>query len=241
MINIKNDFLLPFYENYKTNKIIDQKIQELCSKEAKTIDLSKLACAGDLSKVSLKIIKTIYEKNLERKKTIEDKAKINVLGVTLFVSAMTSVSTNVIKIYTIFPDNVIRMIFYVFGMLAVFYIIYGGIMAISVLMNRNKIYLFDESDGILPQMVQKKIYAQNIDLNVYSNLIRTNYISSSYQCIRTGIIFLLIVFAVGLYPGFYAINSQQDDTIKILNQKINCLDSRLQILETDVNQFRRYE
>ena len=68
MINIKNDFLLPFYENYKTNKIIDQKIQELCSKEAKTIDLSKLACAGDLSKVSLKIIKTIYEKNLERKK-----------------------------------------------------------------------------------------------------------------------------------------------------------------------------
>lgn len=227
VIDIK-DNIFPFWGNYKANKKIMTKISAIYETDIENINLSNLNCAGDLSRVPLKIAEKTYNETLDRKKTIEDKAKINVLGVTIFTSLVTALSTSIIKIYSVIENNVIRYIVFIIVVAAIIYMLYGGILALEVLMNKNKIYLLNEDEQILNKRLRKKIYGRNIDLNGYSNLIRTNYITSSYQCIRNGLYILLVIFSLELFPTLNYNNNKQEEKFQKLNNQIVELKYKLQ-------------
>lgn len=231
VIDIK-DNIFPFWGNYKSNKKIITKINTIYETDIESINLSNLNCAGDLSRVPLEIVEKTYNDTLERKKTIEDKAKINVLGVTIFTSLVTALSTSIIKLYSVIGNNIIKYIVFIVGFAAIIYMLYGGILALEVLMNKNKIYLINEDEQILNKRLRKKIYGKNIDLNGYSNLIRTNYITSSYQCIRNGLYILLIIFSIGLLPLLNDNNNKQDEKLEKLNNQILELKYKLQYSES---------
>lgn len=74
--------------------------------------------------------------------------------------------------------------FYVFGITAVLYLLFGGFFDLELLMKKNRIYITRDMETILPKEVQKKIYGRNNILNEKSNLIRTNYMNTSYQYLR---------------------------------------------------------
>lgn len=222
---IKNiiDILFPFYDNYKINKSIKLKMVDLETKDSTSIDLKELKFASDLSRVPLEMVKTTYNSSLERKKTIEDKAKINVLGVTLVVPLITAVSSSIIKLYSLVQIEIIKYILFLIGIAPIIYIVIGGILALEVLMNKNKIYMLYETEKILKKSLQKKSYAINIELNGYSNIIRTNYICTSYQCIRNGLCILLILFTIVLFP---AINNNSQSNNNHLNHMVYPLDQK---------------
>jgi len=219
--------IFPFLGNNDSNKKIMCKIDDIFDKDLEQIDLKRMNCAGDLSKISVEIVKSTYDETLERKKTIEDKAKVNVLGVTIFSSLITALSTSIIKLYSFAENDIMKYILFFFGVLAIFYMLYGGILSLEVLMSKSKIYLLNEEDQILKRNFKKRAYARSIDLNGYSNLIRNNYITSSYQCIRNGLYILLIIFSLALLPVLKDNTNMQEKNIEKLNNKIQELENKL--------------
>lgn len=225
--------------NYKSNKKINSDIDELFEKDLQDVKLNELYAEHDLAIVPLDIIKETYSKTLERKRFIENKAKTNILGVSICVAVMSSLANNIVKTYKAFNnDNVCQQfIVYVFCMVSVLYLLYGGYLALELLMTRNRIYITRDDEQILPQEIQKKIYGRNNILNEKTNLIRTNCIFSSYQAIRNGLVLLFFFFAIYLWPGNY--NNISGETIKLEN-KIEKLENMINKYESDSMLMREH-
>lgn len=228
--------VFPFWGNYRDNKKLEDKIKKLSKEDERTLDLSSLSVAGDLSQVPLNFVIEAYNKSLERKVTIENKAKINVLGVTIFTSILTAVTKNVILLYSAINNEYMQFFFYISGIITVFYIMVGGYFALKVLMTRMYIYLTVEKVRILPYDIQKNFYGKNIELNGYSNLIRTNYIYTSYQCMRNGLFIFFFLFIVSLWPGLYV--DKENDFIKEYGNKVEYLQYKINDLEYQLEQMK---
>ena len=229
------DQIVPFWKNYKDKKTLKEKIEKLSEIDEKYIDLRKFNTAGDFSQVPLCIVQESYNKSLDRKKILEDKAKVNVLGVTIFISIIAAVSENVVSLYSAFENVYIRFFFYGIGIISVAYIMVSGLLAIELLMDINTVCLVEEQQQILPCDIQKKIYSKNMGLNDYYNLIRNNYIYTSYQCLRNGLVVFVFIYAIALWPGLYV--DKEKETIKEYIIKIEVLQSKVNELECSQKQI----
>lgn len=226
-------------DNCNSNKKINSVINALFEKDLQDIKLNELYEGHDLTLVPLDIIKETYAKTLDRKRFIENKAKTNVIGVSICVAVMSLLANNIVKTYKDFNNSDVckQFIVYALGMMVVCYLLYGGYLALELLMTRNRIYITRDDEQILPLEIQKKIYGRNNVLNEKTNLIRTNYIFTSYQAIRNGLVLLLIFFAVYLWPGNY--NNISEETIKLEN-KIEKLENKINKYETDLMLMREH-
>lgn len=233
------DEIFPFLDNCNSNKKINSVINALFEKDLQDIKLNELYEGHDLTLVPLDIIKETYAKTLDRKRFIENKAKTNVIGVSICVAVMSLLANNIVKTYKDFNNSDVckQFIVYALGMMVVCYLLYGGYLALELLMTRNRIYITRDDEQILPLEIQKKIYGRNNVLNEKTNLIRTNYIFTSYQAIRNGLVLLLIFFAVYLWPGNY--NNISEETIKLEN-KIEKLENKINKYETDLMLMREH-
>ena len=232
------DEIFPFLDNCRCNKVLEAKICELSEIDLQNIQLNELYEKRDLTHVPLNIIKEGYNKTLERKRVIENKAKTNVLGVTVCVTLSVTLADNIDKIYTVFSSDCHQFIFYVCLIGAMLYLFSGGWLALKLLMCKNKIYLTYDEEQILPEITQKKIYIRNTILNEKSNLIRANYMNTSYQSIRNGLLIFTLIFIVCLRPG---INKNKiSEEILILKTKIEVLEYKNNKLEANTMLLQEY-
>ncbi len=169
--------LFPFAEACFANKKIERLISNLENKE---FEQNK----------HFNELQTEYENTYKRKDKFEDKAKSNIISVTITVTLIMGSLTIIKEFITsqnFFWVNYIAISLFVF---AVFYMIMAGINAFSSLMDKNTVYLSNLNESDLVEIEQA------VTGNNYYNSIRNNLVNSSYRCIRNALICMFFVMLI---------------------------------------------
>ncbi|MCM8762807.1 MAG: hypothetical protein NC938_06420 [Candidatus Omnitrophica bacterium] len=149
--------------------------------------------------LSLSEIEKCHTKEIERKKIIEEKAKANLLAITVSISLMLGVVGLILKDkanITIDKDWLTKIIF-VFS-IGVLYFLWGGLAALSSIRTDKfgEVYIDDKVRNKGDEAKEKEELVKCIELNTLVTMKRSNYIDSSYVGIRNGIICLGVCFAL---------------------------------------------
>ncbi|MCK9479954.1 MAG: hypothetical protein M0R40_10735 [Firmicutes bacterium] len=169
--------LFPFAEAYFANKKINKLIVNLENKE---FEQNK----------NFKELQTEYENTYKRKDKFEDKAKSNIISVTITITLIMG-SLTIVKEF-MKPQNFFWLNYIAIGLFvfAVFYMIIAGISAFSSLMDKNTVFLSNLNESDLEEIEQA------VAGNNYYNSIRNNLVNSSYRCIRNALICMFFMMLI---------------------------------------------
>jgi hypothetical protein len=181
------DIIFPFHANCKANAIIKSR---MLSKDESIIPFGVLQRVECPDNIKNEVLEDLYEQTFKTKDKLEDKAKSNVMGITISVSLIVG-ST---KLLSYVNSEAERLCIIILLIISVFYMIVSGWLVIHMLIDENETYVIKlnslaEGGGSL-----RADYDQCILLNQYKNLIRNNYLFASYACIRNALISLFIMF-----------------------------------------------
>ncbi len=153
----------------------------------------------DLDGLTPDALKAIYERTLEQKDKIEDKAKTltaaSTIATTITVTLITAsgeISTE--TDYVGFFD----LVFCALCFLAASYMVIASINTIRIYTSLIKTYTFDYS--AINEIIE---YKKSIACNRLTNIMRTNFLGSSFQCLKNSLWLLLLTCAtkfVALFP-----------------------------------------
>ena len=135
----------------------------------------------DLDGLAPDALKAIYERTLEQKDKIEDKAKT--------LTAASTIATTI---------TVTDLVFCALCFLAASYMVIASINTIRIYTSLIKTYTFDYS--AINEIIE---YKKSIACNRLTNIMRTNFLGSSFQCLKNSLWLLLLACAtkfVALFP-----------------------------------------
>lgn len=200
----------PLLRLKRANKIVDEKIKQLEN------GASTFSYMLGYEKLSPELAEKYLTKTFEARKSLEDKAKANVFGVTIAVSLIVGFS----QIFTNTNFHTSGLAFKSITVLLVLYslvsVTIGTILSLLVLGKYNRIYDVFPEDANSGDNKQKVLnIAINAELNSLYNVKRNNILYSSYG--------LIINFLVAISFSFMAVivNTKQQD----LRQEILKLQS----------------
>jgi hypothetical protein len=191
------DWIFPVWHSWRVNRIIEKRMQSINNND------QTLEYMHNYASLTIDEVQQFHQKSLDQMKSLEDKAKINVLGVTIAVSLITGLATS----FRAFKDSVffgtaLEISIAVFSVLSVAYMSMSGLVALVVLGDKNKVYQLFPNEMRLPDKDKIKQLALYTELNVNLNIIRNNYVYAGYRSIVYVVILLSIMFilvAVGTY------------------------------------------
>jgi hypothetical protein len=194
------DLLVPVLHSWRVSKMIEKTMQSLEGKENEEKGLEYMK---DYSSLTTDEVQCFYQKSLDQMKSLEDKAKISVLGVTVAVSLVTGIAS----LLSTFNDTALKSTAFeicivFFGVISVAYMSMSGWAALLVLGDKNRVYQLFPSDMRLPDKDKLKKLALYTELNVNLNILRNNYVYAAYRSIVYAILSLSIMFVfitVGTY------------------------------------------
>jgi len=172
-------FIFPYLKLINTETIIKQKIDDILTNKTRILEKK------DLEEIEISSLEAFYKNSGDVKKTIEDKAKTGILGITITIGLIASITTNYDKL------SVLSSIIFI---IALFYSLCGGYIALKVLGDKNTIYQFKINDLKLKDNDLKEALAINSELNIKTNINRQNYVYASYRHLVYSI--MLMVFAL---------------------------------------------
>ena len=181
--------IFPMIANIKINKDIRTRID--ISNENDSI----FRGIENPKSISLNILQEQYSETFKIKDKLEDKAKTNIIGVTISISLILGASTFLSNINNKF--NCVLLSWVVFGLftIAVLYMIIAGVISIKVLISENSVYTLS-----LSNQNSHSEYDDCISKNRLKNIIRNNYVYTSYECIRNSIIALFLILILSIIP-----------------------------------------
>ncbi len=186
------EFIFPMIYNYKTNKILHNKLGNLDGSSIfKDVENPEL--------ITTDILKDEYSNTLKTKDKLEDKAKTNVVGITIAITLIMGASSIITSINEKFDNKVIQWCAFVLFCVAVLYMLYAGIVAIKILINENEIYTV-QLNNIANEERLRSDYDKCIVSNRIKNLIRNNGVYTSYECIRNAFVCLFLVLLLSIFP-----------------------------------------
>lgn len=190
--------IVPSISNNKVNKELKEKIE---SKDASLKEFCSIEwTSGEENNISLEDIKQLYEKEITRKNYMEEKAKINIIAITIAITLIIGAYDLCENLYNSFSSPAITWIIFAFFSIGVLYMISAGIISIQTIVNENVVYLLDDSDLGLEEDAIAKNTISYIQKNRIQNIVRNNNINTSYICIRNALICLFIVFIMSVLP-----------------------------------------
>lgn len=185
------EFVFPMIYNYKANGILRNKL--------KNSDDSVFNNVENPKSITTDILKDEYLDTLKTKDKLEDKAKTNVVGITIAITLIMGASTIITSIDNKFNNKVIQWCAFILFCVAVLYMLYAGIEAIKILINENEIYTV-QLNNIADEEKLRNDYDKCIVNNRIKNLIRNNGVYTSYECIRNAFVCLFFVLLLSIFP-----------------------------------------
>lgn len=146
------------------------------------------------------LTKEQFEQTIYQKDKLEDKAKTNVIGITIAITLIIGSASILGTIEKKYSFPIVQIISSVLIVVAIIYLIVAGLSVIKVLCDEN-IISFPDPNKISNQpasMIQE--YEKCIEENKKYNLIRNNYIYASYKGIRNALISLFLVVMIAVFP-----------------------------------------
>lgn len=192
------DILFPVVILLKANRKIDTKINHI---EQGKLDLEYMY---GYQVLTVKDAEGYLTKTFDARKTIEDKAKINVLGVTISVTLIMGLSQ---ALNNSFPMlNSLKIFTIILGIYALLSVILATVLSLFILGKYNRVYDLTPSDKSTNNV---QTIALNVELNSLYNVKRNNYLYSSYMFMINFLVSLSILFILLTIPSVNAKSSLQ--------------------------------
>ena len=205
------NIIFPFYENWKAKKIIKTKMFPKNEQGEHTVATGVLEDIENADKISIENLKEMYDNTFKTKEKLEDKAKTNIIGITISVSLVIGASGLLSSINTKFENSFIALLAIVLLIVSVAYMIFAGLLVIHVLIGENETYKVNLSSIANGRDLLRDDYDKCIAQNQRKNTIRNNYVFTSYACIRNALACLFVLLLFIALPNSLSNKFQSDD------------------------------
>lgn len=202
--------VLPTLSVRRANKYLAQKINSEDSQ-------SNVSYMDNIDEITIDSFKQKYAETFETKNKFEDKAKTNVIGITIAITVIMGASGLTGSLSSKYPSAVLHWISFSILLVAIIYLLISGIGAIKVLFKENSMSTVDLFDMSTDSIKAKEKYDDCINRNINRNIIRNNIVYSSYICIRNALICLVLLFVLISIP-FDTSKSNISDAFVIQNE-----------------------
>ena len=189
ILSIVSKQIFPSLDCSKANKSLKKKAE---SNESQ----SNISFKGNVDKIPIESFRKKYSDTFETKDKFEDKAKTNVIGITIAITLIMGASNMITSIVNKYTSDFMHWISYFIMIAAALYLLSAGIQAIKVLFTENTMYFVEVLDMYEDNEETKEKYDDCANRNIDRNIIRNNIVFSSYICIRNALIcmVLLLIF-----------------------------------------------
>ncbi|WP_270505851.1 hypothetical protein [Paraclostridium sordellii] len=236
--------ILPMFYNCECEKKLRDKEKVLSSMDSEDVYNYELEYIKFNENSNIDYVIDEYDDSISRKKQFEDKAKSNLIAISISVSIILGLIKPLNEVYDKYNCKIVNIFLMILGVLAVILMLYGGNLSLKVLMEKNIIYKVRKSQLEEEGESLKKVYGMYGELNDINNTIRNNYINTSYKCIRNALIILSVIFIIGIIP--YNNSSKEKSEIQknideIRHQIDITYESIIELKENDIRADERYE
>ncbi|KTE90022.1 hypothetical protein AT727_08830 [Desulfitobacterium hafniense] len=200
------DIIFPMYANHSDNKVLRRKLNAGEDNESRSL----LRHIENAEAINSDILKRQYDDTFRMKDKLEDKAKINVIGITIAITLIMGASGVLNTISEKFPIPVLQWLAFVLLAVAVIYLLIAGVIVVKVLIDENIVYTVSLNSFASGEAALRSDYDKCIVQNRTQNLIRNNSVYSSYECIRNALVCLFIILLLSTIP----IEFQKNNTTK---------------------------
>lgn len=178
-------------------KIIKEKIKETWDKREESTFPQK--DPDDL----INVLEKHLTKNLTIRKVVEDKAKSNLIGITLSISVLFTGFGFILKNET-FMVNFVLLKYIIIGLLllSVLYLLLSGWSALKCLIVEKLYDLSIDEEFNLSEREKLVRYLSYVKMNNYVYIIKTNFLSVSQKALQYGIVLLGFVIILNSFVLF---------------------------------------
>lgn len=184
------DVLFPIISTFLSKRRIIEKIGSLEETEGAEIDFQSHPSFVYLRKIDDdNVLENKYGDALEHKKQLEDKAKSLVALTTISATMMLGLGSTASSMFGGIVQLPARAILAAVMIFSAFYMVAAAISSISVFASLNKAYLVDDPGRSTGDDIRLAIMQ-----NGYQNILRNNYLSLSFDCLKRSLGSLFVVF-----------------------------------------------
>jgi len=187
-------FLFPILSCKHANNILDKKIESIENHER------QFEYMAGWDALTIEEVQEFFNSSVEQKKSLESKAQISIVGLTIAVSLMIGIGGSLLGNEDLSVSPLQSWVV-AFGIISLGYFIISGCMSLEVLGGKNKVYQLFPKQLRLPEKEKLEKIAFNAELNVNLNIIRNNYVYCAYRSILYAVVSLgimFIMFVVGV-------------------------------------------
>ena len=184
------DVLSPIISTFLSKRRIIEKIDSLEETEGAEIDFQSHLSFAYLRDIDDdNVLENKYGDALEHKKQLEDKAKSLVALTTISATMMLGLGSTASSMFGGIVQLPARVILAAVMIFSAFYMVAAAISSISVFASLNKAYLVDDPSRSTGDDIRLAIMQ-----NGYQNILRNNYLSLSFDCLKRSLGSLFVVF-----------------------------------------------
>lgn len=201
------DLVFPMISNCQANAKLRKKIHPKDENGQDIEPESILSYIENSDLINLDILKGWYDETFKAKEKIEDKAKTNIIGISISITLIMGASGILSVLNNKYPSPAVSWVAFVLIVVSIIYMLTAGILIIRLLTNENEIYMVTLSELALGGKILRDQYGKRISQNQNKNVIRNNYLFTSYECIRNSLVCLFVILILTTIP----INLKSED------------------------------
>lgn len=201
------DLVFPMISNYQVNADLRKKIHPKDENGQDIEPESILSYIENSDLINLDILKGWYDETFKAKEKIEDKAKTNIIGISISITLIMGASGILSVLNNKYLSPAVSWVAFVLIVVSIIYMLTAGILIIRLLTNENEIYMVTLSELASGGEILRDQYGKRISQNQNKNVIRNNYLFTSYECIRNSLVCLFVILILTTIP----INLKSED------------------------------
>lgn len=201
------DLVFPMISNCQANAKLRKKIHPKDENGQDIEPESILSYIENSDLINLDILKGWYDETFKAKEKIEDKAKTNIIGISISITLIMGASGILSVLNNKYLSPAVSWVAFVLIVVSIIYMLTAGILIIRLLTNENEIYMVTLSELALGGEILRDQYGKRISQNQNKNVIRNNYLFTSYECIRNSLVCLFVILILTTIP----INLKSED------------------------------
>lgn len=168
------DAIFPMIANYRDNLKVRKKIHPTDDEGNKIEPEGILAHIENSNELDLKVLEDQYGETLRIKEKIEDKAKTNIIGISISITLIMGASGILSVVNDKYQLPILSWITFALMVVSIAYMLTAGILVIRLLTNENEVYVVNLNSLILGEEILRDDYDKCISQNRNKNTIRNN-------------------------------------------------------------------
>lgn len=200
MMNKVIDLVFPMISNCQANANLREKIHPKDENGQDIEPESILSYIENSDRINLDILKDRYDETFKTKEKIEDKAKTNIIGISISITLIMGASGILSVLNNKYLSPAVSWVAFVLIVVSIIYMLTAGILIIRLLTNENEVYMVTLSELASGGEILRNQYGKRISQNQNKNVIRNNYLFTSYECIRNSLVCLFVILILTTIP-----------------------------------------